>query len=156
MSGQQHAPAALYPRKRTGTHFIGSRVGPRSGLEGGKSRLHRESIPDRPARSSVAITTTLTGPHLRQKVSIWNACRKGNCLQRLCRLYLFIYWMYSTTSTTTTLINYHHFHHIKAIPHTARDVCTTNSTCRYNFSTSISSLRSINHKLHTPKYFIFS
>jgi len=26
-------------------------VGPRAGLEGGKSRPHRDSIPDRPARS---------------------------------------------------------------------------------------------------------
>jgi len=30
---------------------------------GGKSRPHRESIPDRPARSSVAIPTELPGPH---------------------------------------------------------------------------------------------
>ena len=29
---------------------------------GGKSRLHRDSIPDRPSRSSVAITTELPGP----------------------------------------------------------------------------------------------
>ena len=31
---------------------------------GGKSRPHRDSIPDRPARSSVAIATELPGPHL--------------------------------------------------------------------------------------------
>jgi len=37
-------------------------VGPRAGLEGGKSRPHRDSIPDRPARSSVAIPTELPGP----------------------------------------------------------------------------------------------
>jgi len=30
--------------------------------KGGKSRPHRDSIPDRPARSSVAIPTELTGP----------------------------------------------------------------------------------------------
>ena len=30
---------------------------------GGKSRPHRDSIPDRPARSSVAIPTELPGPH---------------------------------------------------------------------------------------------
>jgi len=30
---------------------------------GGKSRPHRDSIPDRPARSSVAIPTELRGPH---------------------------------------------------------------------------------------------
>jgi len=36
MSGQQHAPAALYTRKRPGTHFTGGWVGPRVGLEGRK------------------------------------------------------------------------------------------------------------------------
>jgi len=51
VSGQQHAPAALYPRERPGTRFTGGWVGPRVGLAGGKSRLHRDSIPDRPARS---------------------------------------------------------------------------------------------------------
>jgi len=33
MSGQQHAPAALYPRERPGTHFTGGWVGPRAGLD---------------------------------------------------------------------------------------------------------------------------
>jgi len=28
VSGQQHAPAALYPRKRPGTHFTGEWSGP--------------------------------------------------------------------------------------------------------------------------------
>jgi len=51
VSGQQHAPAALYPRERLGTHFTGEWVGPRAGLDGRKSRPHRGSIPDRPARS---------------------------------------------------------------------------------------------------------
>ena len=36
MRGQRHAPAALYPRERPGTHFTGSRVGPRAGLDGRK------------------------------------------------------------------------------------------------------------------------
>ena len=34
VSGQQHAPAALYPRERPGTHFTGGWVGPRAGLDG--------------------------------------------------------------------------------------------------------------------------
>ena len=33
---QRHAPAALYPRERPGTHSTGGRVGPRDGY--GKSR----------------------------------------------------------------------------------------------------------------------
>jgi len=34
VSGQQHAPAALYPWERPGAHFTGSQVGPRAGLDG--------------------------------------------------------------------------------------------------------------------------
>ena len=33
MSGQQHAPTALYPRERPGTHCTGGWVGPRAGLD---------------------------------------------------------------------------------------------------------------------------
>jgi hypothetical protein len=36
VSGQQHGPAAIYPRERPGTHCTGSWVGPRAGLEGRK------------------------------------------------------------------------------------------------------------------------
>jgi len=52
MSGQQQAPAALYPRERLGTHFTGGWVGPRACLDRcGKPRPYRDSIPDRPVRS---------------------------------------------------------------------------------------------------------
>jgi len=34
VSGQQHAPAALYPLERPGTHCRGGWVGPRAGLDG--------------------------------------------------------------------------------------------------------------------------
>ena len=37
VSGQQHAPAALYPRERPGTHFTGGWVGPRAGLDGAEN-----------------------------------------------------------------------------------------------------------------------
>ena len=36
VSGQQHAPAALYPRGRPGTHCTGGWVGPRAGRDGRK------------------------------------------------------------------------------------------------------------------------
>ena len=39
-------------------------MGPRAGLDGRKISPHRDSIPDRPARSSVAIPTELPGPLL--------------------------------------------------------------------------------------------
>ena len=39
VASQRHAPAALPPGKRPGTHFIGCWVSPRAGLDGcGKSR----------------------------------------------------------------------------------------------------------------------
>jgi hypothetical protein len=45
-------PRPLYPRENPGTHCVGGWVGPRAGLDVcEKSRLHRYSIPDRPARS---------------------------------------------------------------------------------------------------------
>jgi len=37
VSGQQHAPAALYCRERLGTHFTGGWVGPRPGLDGAEN-----------------------------------------------------------------------------------------------------------------------
>jgi hypothetical protein len=44
--GQHHAPAALYPGKRLGTHSTGGWVDPRAGLDGcGKSCPYLNSIP---------------------------------------------------------------------------------------------------------------
>jgi hypothetical protein len=56
MSGQHHAPAALYPRGRApGTHCIGGWVGPRAGrdteVRGKILCLRRGSNPGRPLRS---------------------------------------------------------------------------------------------------------
>ena len=57
------------PRERPGTHFTGGWVGPRGGLDRcGKSRPHRDSIPDRPTRSSVAIPTELPDPHINVSI----------------------------------------------------------------------------------------
>ena len=43
VGGQLHAPTALAPGKRPGTHCIGGWVDPRTGLDGcGKSRPHRD------------------------------------------------------------------------------------------------------------------
>ena len=52
VSGQQHAPAALFPRERHCTDFTGGWVGPRAGLDGcGKSRPRGFRSPYRQARS---------------------------------------------------------------------------------------------------------
>ena len=59
----RHAPAALPPGKRPGTHCIGGRVGPRAGLDGcGKSRPHRDSIPGPSIRKRVPVPTRYPGP----------------------------------------------------------------------------------------------
>ena len=62
VSGQQHAPAALYPQERPDTHFTGDWVGPRAGLDGRKflSPLELDTRPSSPL--SVAIPTELPGP----------------------------------------------------------------------------------------------
>ena len=50
------ATQTLYPRERPDTHCVGCWVGPRAGLNGcGKSRPHRDSIPEPPARSQSEI-----------------------------------------------------------------------------------------------------
>jgi hypothetical protein len=51
MRGQRHAPAAFYLRERPGTHCTGGWVGPRAGLDGGKSRRTGIRYPDHPPRS---------------------------------------------------------------------------------------------------------
>ena len=48
-SGRQHAPAALYPRERPGTHCTGGWVGPRAGLD--EQTISSPPGLDRPARS---------------------------------------------------------------------------------------------------------
>jgi len=63
VSGQQHAPAALYPRERLGTHFTEGWVVPRAGLDGWEN-LVLTGIRSRTVQpgSSVAIPTELPDP----------------------------------------------------------------------------------------------
>ena len=62
MSGQQHAPAALYPRERYGTHCTGGWVGPRASLDGRKISSPPGFDPGPSSPQSVAIPTELPGP----------------------------------------------------------------------------------------------
>ena len=55
-------PDRTLPRERLGTHCTGGWVGVRAGLDGRKISSPWYSIPDRPVRSSVAISTELPGP----------------------------------------------------------------------------------------------
>ena len=71
VGGQLHSPVALPPGKRPGTHCVGGWVGPRAGLDGcGKSRLHRDSIPDRPARSESLYWLSYHGPRPLQREAV--------------------------------------------------------------------------------------
>jgi hypothetical protein len=63
VGGQRHAPAAIPPEKTPGTLCTGGWVDHRAGLDRyGKSRLHRDSIPDRPAHTESPYRLSYTGP----------------------------------------------------------------------------------------------
>jgi len=51
VSGQQHAPTAIYTRERAGTRCTGSWVGSSAGLDGRKSRPTEIRSPECPALS---------------------------------------------------------------------------------------------------------
>jgi len=69
VGGQRHAPAALPPGKRPGSHFTGGCVGPRADLDGnGKSRPPPPSgirSADLPACSEVLYRLSYPGPKKR-------------------------------------------------------------------------------------------
>ena len=60
VSGQQHAPAALYLRERSSTHFTGGVVDPIVSLDGRNVSPQRDSIQDRPARSQLLYRLSYT------------------------------------------------------------------------------------------------
>jgi hypothetical protein len=61
VGGHRHAPAALPPGMKPGTHCIGGWVGPRAVLElCGKPRLHRDLIPEPSSPYRVAVPTELS------------------------------------------------------------------------------------------------
>ena len=62
VSGQQHAPAISNPRKDPVPIVQEAGWVPGPVWTNGKFRPHRDSIQDRPTRSSVAIPTELPGP----------------------------------------------------------------------------------------------
>ena len=64
LGDQPHAPAASSPRKDPVPIVQEPGWAPGPVWKGGKSRPHRDSIPDCPARSSVAIPTELPGPRV--------------------------------------------------------------------------------------------
>jgi len=62
VGGQPHAPAASTPGKDPVPNAQEAGCVPGPVWTGGKTRPHRDSIPDRPGRSSAAIPTELPGP----------------------------------------------------------------------------------------------
>jgi hypothetical protein len=77
VDGRRHAPAALSPGKRLGTHCIGGWVGPRASLDGcGNSSPPAPGIrsPDRPARSESLYRLSYPGPrplHVTKLTIFW-------------------------------------------------------------------------------------
>jgi len=63
VSGQQHAPAALYPQERPSTHFTGGWVGPRASQGRQKIWSPLGFDPGPPSPYSVPKPTELPGPH---------------------------------------------------------------------------------------------
>jgi hypothetical protein len=74
MGGQHHAPAALPPGKRSGTHCLGGWVAPRAGVDAcGKSSHRRLSIP---GPSNLAVTLYFRrypGPHTEESLGHFGA-----------------------------------------------------------------------------------
>jgi len=67
---QRHAPGASYPRESPGTHCTGGWVGLRASLDRcGKSRPHRNSTADRPARRK-CYNDYATQPTVNQYLSL--------------------------------------------------------------------------------------
>ena len=82
VGGQPHAPAASTARKDPVPIVQEAGWAPEPVWTDGKSRPHRDSIPDRPARSSVAIPTELPGQVSRlQAVYIYISSRLTYCLR---------------------------------------------------------------------------
>ena len=72
--GQRHALAALLAGKRPVTLWRGGWIGPRASLDGfRKTRPHRDSIPDRPARRESLRRLSYTGP-LSRRYNWYNEC----------------------------------------------------------------------------------
>ena len=79
MRGQRHAPAALYPWERPGTHCTEGCVGPRAGPDRcGKSRPPTGiRFPDRPAHSQSLYQLCYLAHHIYIRCWKWfpSACR---------------------------------------------------------------------------------
>jgi len=67
---------------------------------GGKSRPHRDSIPDRPARSSVAIPTELPGPQRMLYTYIYNKMR----IYKYVRAHVIILHQHVSITSVTIII----------------------------------------------------
>ena len=79
MRDQRHAPAALYPRERPGTHCTGGWVGPRAGTDRcGKSRPHRDSLPGPAARSQSLYRLSCPAHGTGKNIDKRQNCRSQN------------------------------------------------------------------------------
>jgi len=70
VSGQQHSPAALYPRERPGTHCTGDWWAPEPVWTGGKSHRHRDFFRSRTFQPVVS------------RYTAWATLSTVNCITR--------------------------------------------------------------------------
>ena len=79
--GSESRPGRSLSRERPDTHCTGDWVGPRAGLDKcGKSRPHRDSIPDLPARSQslYRLSYPAYGLHLKYPLFLFNFNKTSN------------------------------------------------------------------------------
>ena len=67
--GQRHAPAALYPRERLGTHCIGGWMGPRVGLDRCGKSLSPPGFDPRTVQPEASRYTNATRPTMNTRTT---------------------------------------------------------------------------------------
>jgi hypothetical protein len=83
-------PRPFYSRETPGTHSIGGWVCLRAGLDGcGKSRLHRDSIPDLPVHSKSLYRSSYPGPLHIEYTSEYMETLLSSFLKTRCRVFLY-------------------------------------------------------------------
>jgi len=120
---------------------------------GGKSRPHRDSIPDRPARSSVAIPTELPGPrhvygHTQEVTytnSLRNLCarRQRTVIQRVSNLYG-RQSLRCSTAPRTCSIGVLQFYRLTAV--STNYACYIIVFCQQNTTVYVGTLRTVDEK----------
>ena len=143
MDGQRHAPAALPPWKRLGTHCIGGWVASGSYWTVAEDLAFAGvKIPDRPAGSVVAIPTELSRPSL---CATRNECLRvvlmkfsAHCLNRISSCFTFSFFLgmawsilyccvrWGSASASNGFFSYPQFHNLQMAARIKTSYCCYN------------------------------